>query len=132
MIIHILSEAPWVCDPGVRLILQPMTRQSELRAYLLQNGFAIRDEAMVMTDRPYQMICAEYDGTPRSASPLSLLLGEHNLARRDAVTLEAARRQLDIFTAARQGKLRGAAPDTTAEDAMISVLTDYLQGGTQV
>ena len=131
MIIHSLPEAPWVRDASVRLILQPMTRQSELRTYLVQNGFRICDEAMVMTDRPYQIICAEYDGTPRVASPLSLLLGEHNLARRDEVTLLAAHRQLDIFTAAREGKLRGAAPDTTAEDAMIAALTDYLQGGTQ-
>ena len=130
MIIHILSEAPWVRDPSVRLILQPMTRQSELRAYLQKSGFCIRDESMVMTDRPYQIICAEYDGQFRTASPLSLLLGAHNLARRDAITRMAAARQLEIFTAARDGKLRSAAPDTSAEDAMIAALNDYLKGGT--
>ena len=129
MIIHILTEAPWVRDPSVRLVLQPMTRQGELRSYLLENGFCICDEAMVMTDRPYQIICAEYDGTVRTAAPISLLLGEHNLARRDEVTLTAAARQLAIFTAARDGKLRGANPDTSAEDAMITALNDYLNGG---
>jgi tRNA (adenine22-N1)-methyltransferase len=129
MIIHILSEAPWVRDPSVRLVLQPMTRQSELRAYLYESGFCIRDEAMVMTDRPYQIICAEYDGRSRVATPLALLLGEHNLARRDNATLTAAARQLEIFSAARDGKLRGTAPDTSAEDAMITALNDYLNGG---
>jgi hypothetical protein len=84
---------------------------------------------MVMTDRPYQIICAEYDGRSRVATPLALLLGEHNLARRDNATLTAAARQLEIFSAARDGKLRGTAPDTSAEDAMITALNDYLNGG---
>ena len=130
MIVHILTEAPWVRDPSVRLILQPMTKQSELRTYLLQNGFCIRDEKMVMADRPYQILCAEYDGISRAASPLALLLGEHNLVRRDNVTLLAATRQLAIFTAAREGKRKGTAADTATEDAMINALTDYLNGGT--
>ena len=129
MIVHILKEAPWVKDPAIRLILQPMTKQSDLREYLGREGFCIRDETMVMVDRPYQVICAEYDGIYRTFSPLALLLGEHNLTRRNAVTLEAARRQLSIFTAARDGKLQGANPDTSVEDAMIAALTDYLNEG---
>ena len=78
-----------------------------------------------------KQLCAEYDGTVRTAAPISLLLGEYNLARRDGATLTAAARQLDIFTAARDGKLRGTNPDTSAEDAMIAALTDYLKGGTE-
>lgn len=129
MIIHILSEAPWVRDPSVRLILQPMTRQSELREYLAANGFATVDEVAIMTDRPYQIICAEYDGTPRTLTPLNALLGEINLARRDEVTLLMVKKQLGIFAAAKEGKQRGATPDTTVEDAMINALTEYLNGG---
>ena len=129
MIIHILSEAPWVRDAAVRLILQPMTRQGELRAYLLQQGFRICDEAMVKTDRVYQVICAEFDGTPRDASPLCLLLGEHNLARRDEITQQAAQRLLDVMSAARDGKYRGSDPDVSYENGMIAALNEYLNGG---
>jgi hypothetical protein len=57
-------------------------------------------------------------------------LGEHNLVRRDNVTLLAATRQLAIFTATREGKRKGTAADTATEDAMINALTDYLNGGT--
>ncbi len=131
MIIHILEDAPWVRDPSVRLVLQPMTRQSELREYLAASGFATVDEAAVMTDRPYQIICAEYDGTPRSLTPLQALLGQINLARRDEVTLLLAKKQLDVFTAAKEGKQKGTNPDTTCEDTMIAALTAYLNGGSQ-
>jgi tRNA (adenine22-N1)-methyltransferase len=131
MIIHILTEAPWVRDPSVRLVLQPMTRQGELRAYLLENGFCIRDEAMVMTDRPYQIICAEYDGKVRSHPPLALLLGEQNMARRDALCLEHARRQREILTASREGKRKGANPDTSREDVLLTALDDFLSQETE-
>lgn len=126
MIIHILRDAPWVRDPSVRLILQPMTRQAELREYLAANGFGIVDENVVKTDRPYQIICAEYDGNLRTLSPIGALLGQINLDRRDAIILELAKRQLDILTVARQGKQKGAAPDTACEDILIAALTDYL------
>jgi hypothetical protein len=87
--------------------------------------------AEVMDIRPDHANVLTADGTVRTAAPISLLLGEHNLARRDGATLTAAARQLDIFTAARDGKLRGTNPDTSAEDAMIAALTDYLKGGTE-
>lgn len=127
MIVHILSEAPFVRDPSIRLILQPMTRQSDLRAYLCQEGFCIKEETMVQTDRIYQVLCAEYDGTVRHLSPLALLLGEHNLARRDPVTLQEAERRRDILCVARQGKRKSAHADTSSEDALITALSDYLE-----
>ena len=42
--IGILSAAPWAL--GKRLILQPQTKQDELRAWLGDNGYAIRDAAL--------------------------------------------------------------------------------------
>lgn len=43
----ILEAAPWVRDPGYTLILQPQTSGNDLRRYLGENGFAIREEQLV-------------------------------------------------------------------------------------
>ena len=131
MIARIIDEAPWVKDPAVRLILQPMTRMEVLRDYLDKNGFAVREERMVKTDRIYQIICAEYDGRVRSHTPLALLLGERNMARRDTLCVEYAERQRDIFKASRAGKLKGSNPDTAREDALLAELVDFLSDETE-
>ena len=131
MIAHIIDEAPWVRSPDVRLILQPMSRVEVLRDYLDKQGFAVREERLVRTDRVYQIICAEYDGKVRSHTPLALLLGEQNMARRDALCLEHARRQRDILTTSREGKLKGANPDTSREDVLLAALDDFLSKETE-
>lgn len=128
MIAHIIDEAPWVKQSSIRLILQPMTRMEVLRDYLDKQGFCIRAERLVKTDRIYQILCAEYDGQVRSHAPLTLLLGEHNMARRDALCLELAARQATILTASREGKKKGATPDTTREDALLYEIEAFLNG----
>ncbi len=126
MIAHILDEAPWVKDPSVRLILQPMTKQEKLRVYLAEHGFAIREERLVKTDRIYQLLCAEYDGTPHALTPAQALLGAQNLARRDELTLQLVVRQCEILQATLAGKAQSATADTTQERALLQELTQYL------
>lgn len=46
-IASILAAAPWTADGKHRLLLQPMTRAWELRAFLAANGYAITREALV-------------------------------------------------------------------------------------
>lgn len=43
----ILSRAPWTAGGGHTLLLQPQTRAETLRAFLAENGYAIRREALV-------------------------------------------------------------------------------------
>ena len=62
LIIRILSEAPWVKDPAIGLVLQPMTRAHLLRRWLLENGFAIVGETITHDDRYYQTVAARYCG----------------------------------------------------------------------
>lgn len=73
LISEILGGNDYIRNPGIRLILQPMTHSYDLRKYLLKSGFAVKDECLV-TDKPidadasrippgiriYQIICASY------------------------------------------------------------------------
>lgn len=43
----ILARAPWTAGGRHRLLLQPQTRAEVLRAFLAENGYAIRREALV-------------------------------------------------------------------------------------
>ena len=43
----ILARAPWTADGDHTLLLQPQTRAEVLRAFLAENGYAIRREALV-------------------------------------------------------------------------------------
>ncbi|MBR5135399.1 MAG: SAM-dependent methyltransferase, partial [Clostridia bacterium] len=40
-IVHILKQAPWLKKGQYRLVLQPMSKTVELRAWLYENGFTI-------------------------------------------------------------------------------------------
>ena len=80
LIAAILAAAPWVCVPGKRVILQPMTHAEKLREYLLSAGFAIVGETLSREgDRIYQTICAEPapEGyIPPALSPAELAVGQ--------------------------------------------------------
>jgi tRNA (adenine22-N1)-methyltransferase len=83
LICDILEKADFIKQEGVRLILQPMRNVSDVRAYLLWEGFEIIGEALAREEgRIYEIICAEYCGDCRAADALTLLLGEWNMANR--------------------------------------------------
>ena len=68
-IVHILSKAPFLCVPEVRLILGPMTHAERVRAFLDENGFRTVGEAYgEAAGHAYVTICAEYDGRTRLRS----------------------------------------------------------------
>lgn len=73
----ILDRAPFVRDGNIKLVLQPMSREFELRTYLAENGFSIIDEKLVSdAGRVYAVISAVWDGRVREFSPSELILGK--------------------------------------------------------
>jgi len=77
LIAGILSKTQWIRKKGTRLILQPMTHDEILRAFLYENGFKIFHETISRAQgRLYVTIAAEYDGTVRSFTRKDCWLGE--------------------------------------------------------
>ena len=62
--VDILSAAPWLHD-GVRLILEPQSKQAILRRWLTENGFRITGERLVFdAGRIYPILTAESGMSP--------------------------------------------------------------------
>lgn len=69
LIASILEAAPFVQNPAIRLILQPMTSVRELRIWLAANGFTISEERFAAEkEKLYVVLCASYTGTPYELS----------------------------------------------------------------
>ena len=89
----ILEAVRWVKDSRLRLILQPMTRAEDLRRWLLQNGFSVIEEHLIIDGRHlYPVLAAEYTAaapceddlliyggffTPEEGRPYRRMMAEH-------------------------------------------------------
>ena len=124
LIASILGASAFVRQKDVRLILQPMTMQPELRRYLAGAGFAVLDEKLCR-DRGhvYCVILAAYTGEVRMLSPLEALLGSCNLARGAAEPLFTThlKRAAAQAEKKRAGRARGSLP-TAEEDDLIAAI----------
>ena len=105
LIVNIISKAEWLKERKTRLILQPMTHAEILRAYLFDNGFEILDETLVEDGKIYQITVVEYtDDNVSDADILELRFGKINLERREAILLDALKREKEILLARLEGK----------------------------
>ncbi len=76
LIAEIIDKAPFLKDERLRLILQPMSRQGQLRLYLAKNGFSVIKEVYSYSQGKYYVtICAEYTGEPYEPSLYERELG---------------------------------------------------------
>ena len=66
----------------IKFILQPMTSEDKLREYLLESGYNILDEEMVLDkERVYAVMSVCFDGIKREYTPAQLLLGKSNIEK---------------------------------------------------
>ncbi|MDR1002738.1 MAG: class I SAM-dependent methyltransferase [Oscillospiraceae bacterium] len=129
LIAEILSQAAWTKHSRYRLILQPMSKQAELRLWLGENGFDIvREIAVTDHGKDYTVICAEFSGNTESRGRLYPYIGELAECR----TLPSARLTEHQISYLR-GQLLGAAAsgDTEKERELYSLieqLTEIKEG----
>lgn len=97
LIASIIEAGDFVRSPAVRLVLQPMTAEEELRRYLCRAGFAIRQEAAAREGRHlYLAMAAEYTG--RLVEPDALFLYAGRLTAADGPeAVDYLRHKADIL-----------------------------------
>ncbi len=111
LIARILEEAPFVFAEEIRLILQPMTKQAELRRWLVSHGFSIRGERMSSAaGKIYQTICAEYTGENTMLSPLEAEFGPCNLREKSSLLRKLMTHKIRVLQARIDGKCSAGQP----------------------
>lgn len=78
----ILEAAPWTKD-RVKLVLQPQSKQAELRAFLTGNGYAIESEELVADAGRIYPILTACGGISGAYTDVELHLGKWEQIRRD-------------------------------------------------
>lgn len=118
LICRIIADAPWTKDKNIRLILQPMTKQDDVRRFLLDEGYSIVGEALSFDEgKFYQTICAEYVGEKSEYTAAELVLGRHNIANGGELFRGFLENRTEVYRARLEGKrLAGLGED---EEALI-------------
>ena len=126
LIARILSEAEWVKDPKIGLVLQPMSRVSVLRRYLAENGFEIVGESLTFEDKIYQTIAARWSGVRYELSELEAWVGAKNLSDRPPLFEAFVRHEIGVFESIIAGKSKSLHADLTFETDMKQKLEELL------
>lgn len=128
LIADILNAASFIRSPAVHLILQPMTRQEHLRAFLAKEGFEVLKERYSHADGKYYVtLLARYTGTPYSIGMTEAYLGrltegECTEAMRGYLLKKRASLQKSV------GGRRHSGADTAELDGVIVEIDRILKG----
>ena len=124
LIADIIEDSPHLKNRGVRLILQPMSRQAHLRRYLGRNGFyTVGESYSEDAGKFYLCLSAEYDGKRRDITDLEAELGALATTRVDLSLAEAGYLNAKISALKKAAKGKAAAGDESSYEA--SVLKEY-------
>ena len=127
LIADIVTSAPELRSPELRLILQPMTKQDTLRAALYAAGFEILSERYSYADGKYYVcMLAAYSGEIRSLSDVEAYLGVSPVVGGRAEYLGYLEGKLRSLSAAIDGKMRGEL-DTTVDATVARALAKRIE-----
>ncbi len=105
LIARIISRAEWIKKNKVNLILQPMTKASDLRKYLFENGFIINSEKAVRSEPfIYSVINAQYSEAFVTYEDYEIYIG--GLDFNNKLDREYLQNQANRLIIAGQGMLR--------------------------
>ena len=131
LIARILSDAPYIKNDGITLVLQPMSRVAYLRRWLLENGFEIIGESLSLEGKYYQTIAARF--APGKAlgvcsySEEELLLGRHNIAENGTYFCGFLAHEIAVLERIVKGKEWSSFADADEERALLNVLKQRLE-----
>lgn len=121
LIADIIEHAPHLFTKGVRLILQPMTRQAHLKRYLAERGFiTVGEDFSAEGEKNYLALAVEYDGVSRKISDFEAELA--SFTEGEALSFAKQRYfegKISALKKARDGK-RAGGEDFSYEAALIS------------
>ena len=133
LIARIIEDAPHLKAQGTRLVLQPMTKQENLRRYLASAGFDVLDERFSFDSGKYYVtLLAEYTGECREISDSEAELGigvPHSIDRDEYLGfLEGKRRAAEK---ALLGK-RSGGYDASEEEARLSLIDERISDARKI
>lgn len=99
----ILKECDWISR--CQLVLQPMSKSSELRAWLVENGFEITTEKAIVDGKfIYTVMKCSFNGEKRLPTEVERVVGGLDLTEENAVAY--VKRKISQLKKSAEGKLR--------------------------
>ena len=113
-IAEILSAAPWTGQGERRLILQPMTAQEQLRAWLWDHGFRIRREVLTREGRTIYVTLLAVPGEEGPYTPAEAWAGRQRHGMDAPLRGQYLEKLLRRAEAAAAGVVRSSKPEDAA------------------
>ncbi len=113
----ILSAAPWTRE-NVRLLLQPQSNLPELRVWLTENGYAIRQEYCVREEQRWYTVLLVVGGKNAAWTPGTRIVGHPESWAVGCPWGDYLRHELERLRRQREGLLHAAQPDVIRLDEL--------------
>lgn len=130
LIAEIITRADFLKKEGVRLILQPMSKQSALREALASLGFSVIDEDYsTSVGKLYVTLCAEYIGKSYEIDEFEAEFGKKEFLKDPSgVKREFLMRKANALLRAAEGKAEGGEKNSK-EKRLYDYVNDILSKG---